>query len=169
MSFQAILAPGFGVAVSYTACLHPPWVSSLLLSSSFRKLYPLDSAPRQHFWRFRRLWVIWEPPGVLPGTAGATKVWASSGPVAEPLPSRVRLRAAAPPPPPGAARKRGYSSAGRGKGRGAAVPGPPGSRGWTLRGQPAAPPRFAPPAAGELGAPGVEAALSHGRRRRGRI
>ena len=146
MSFPAVLALGFVVVVSCIACFHPPWVLSLLpspLSSSFPKLYPVDGEPRQHFWTFWRFWVIWEPPGVLRGTAGATKVWASLGPFAKPLPSRSRrsrLRAAAPPQPPGAAGKRGSSSAGRGKGRGAAVPGQPGSRGWALLGQPAAPP-----------------------------
>lgn len=159
------------MTVSYTACLHPPCVSSLLpslLSSSFRKLYPLDSAPRQHFWRFRRLWVIWEPPGVLPGTAGATKVWASSGPFAEPLPSRVRLRRSA----PSAARGRpeaGLLERGAGQGAGRGGTWAAGEPGVDSSGTAGGPPRFAPPAAGELGAPGVEAALSHGRRRRGRI
>ena len=105
---------------------------------------------------------------MLPGTAGATKVWASSGPFAEPLPSRVRLRRSA----PSAARGRpeaGLLERGAGQGAGRGGTWAAGEPGVDSSGTAGGPPRFAPPAAGELGAPGVEAALSHGRRRRGRI
>lgn len=128
-------------------CTAPFW-------SSVPKLYPLGSVPRLHFWRFCGSGSLWEPPGVLRGSARDTKVWPSLGLFAKPLPSRSRLSAAAPPPPLGAARKRGSSGAGRGKGRGSAVPGPPGSWGWALRGQPAAPPDLhrQPPGSSGLGA-----------------
>lgn len=72
---------------------------------------------------------LWGPAGVLRVSSGDTKDGTSLGPFAKPFPLCSLLRAAAPPKPPGAARKRGFSRAGRGKGWGEAVPGPPGAGG----------------------------------------
>lgn len=73
---------------------------------------------------------------------------------------------------PSAARGRreaGLLERGAGQGAGRGGTWAAGEPGVGSSGTAGGPPRFAPPAAGELGAPGVEAALSHGRRRRGRI
>lgn len=73
---------------------------------------------------------------------------------------------------PSAARGRpeaGLLERGAGQGAGRGGTWAAGEPGVGSPGTAGGPPRSALPAAGELRAPGVEAALSHGRRRRGRI
>lgn len=103
--------------------------------------------------------------GTLPAIPRSGRLWDSSTSpfLALPAPRRSTPSAARGRPEAGLLERGAEKGAGRDGTWASREPGvgSPGTAGG--------PPRSAPPAAGKLRAPGVEAALSHGWRRRGRI